>query len=113
VIDEVPVQVLDPPFDLAPVLRMRRTRKINLNMMFTASFLPLLLELAAIIGKNSLGSRFCFSHGAVISVFVNSWVKLLSTSLSTSFNAQICPHAALKAQQPAQPLKRSGQARWL
>ena len=63
----------------------------------TAPFLPLLLELAVVIGKNSLESRFCFSKGTVISVFVNSWVKLLSTSLSTSFNAQICPNAALKS----------------
>jgi hypothetical protein len=28
---------------------------------------------------------------------VNSWVKLSTTSLSITFNAQTCPHAALKS----------------
>jgi hypothetical protein len=54
-IDGLPVQVLDAPLDLALVLRMRRMRKMSLNMTLTASFLPLLLELAAVIGKNVLG----------------------------------------------------------
>ena len=53
-IDELPVQVLDAPLDLALVLRVRRMRKINLNTTLTALFLPLLLELAAVIRKNSL-----------------------------------------------------------
>jgi hypothetical protein len=54
VIDELPVEVLEASLDLALVLRMRRTRKMSLNMTLTASFLPLLLELAAVIRKNSL-----------------------------------------------------------
>jgi hypothetical protein len=55
-IDELPVQVLDAPLnlDLVPVPRIRRTRKMSLNMTLTAPFLPLLLELAAVIGKNVL-----------------------------------------------------------
>ena len=55
IIDELPVQVLDAPLDLALVLRVRRMRKMSLNMTLTSSFLPLLLELAAVIGKNVLG----------------------------------------------------------
>ena len=51
VIGELPVEVLDASLDLILVLRMRRTRKINLN---TAPFLPLLLELPAVTRKNSL-----------------------------------------------------------
>jgi hypothetical protein len=54
VIDELLVEVLDASFDLILVLRMRRTRKINLNTALTAPFLRLLLELAVVIGKNSL-----------------------------------------------------------
>jgi hypothetical protein len=50
---ELPVQFLDVPLDLTPVLRIRRTRKISLNTTLTAPFLPLLLELAAVIGKNA------------------------------------------------------------
>jgi hypothetical protein len=40
-IDELPVEVLDAPLDLALVLRIRRMRKINLNTTLTAPFLPL------------------------------------------------------------------------
>ena len=60
VIDELPVEVLDASLDLTLVLRMRRTRKINLNMTLTAPFLPLLLELAAVIRKNSLRKPLLF-----------------------------------------------------
>jgi hypothetical protein len=42
-IDEPPVEVLDAPLNLAPVPRTRKTRKMSLNMMLTAPFLPLLL----------------------------------------------------------------------
>jgi hypothetical protein len=37
----------------------------------TAPFLPLLLELAAVIGENA-GSLFCLSNWIVVSVIVNS-----------------------------------------
>jgi hypothetical protein len=60
VIDELPVEVLDASLDLALVLRMRRTRKINLNTTLTAPFLPLLLELPAVIRKNSLRKPLLF-----------------------------------------------------
>jgi hypothetical protein len=94
VIDELPVEVLDASLDLTLVLRMRRTRKINLN---TAPFLPLLLELAAVIRKNSLRSLSCSSKTAVTSADVNSRVKQFTTSLSTTFKAQTCSNAALKS----------------
>ena len=53
-IDELPVEVLDAPPDLTLVLRIRRIRRINLNTTLTAPFLPLLLELAVVIGKKGL-----------------------------------------------------------
>jgi len=59
-IDELPVEVLDASLDLTLVLRMRRMRKMSLNMTLTASFLPLLLELAAVIRKNSLRKPLLF-----------------------------------------------------
>jgi hypothetical protein len=39
---------------------MRRTRRITLNTTLTAPFLPLLLELAVVIGKNSLRKPLLF-----------------------------------------------------
>jgi hypothetical protein len=60
VIDELPVEVLEASLDLALVLRIRRTPKMSLNTTLTASFLPLLLELAAVIRKNSLRKPFLF-----------------------------------------------------
>jgi hypothetical protein len=44
---------LDTPLDLALVLRVRRKRKMSVDAGLTAPFLPLLLELAAVIGKNT------------------------------------------------------------
>jgi hypothetical protein len=69
--DELPVEVLDASLDLTLVLRMRRTRKINLNTTLTAPLLPLLLELAAVIRKNSLRSLSCSSKTAVTSAAFN------------------------------------------
>jgi hypothetical protein len=97
VIDELPVEVLDASLDLALVLRMRRTRKMSLNMTLTASFLPLLLELAAVIGKNSLRSLSSFSKIAVTSAAVNARVKQFTTNPSITFNAQVCSNAVLKS----------------
>jgi hypothetical protein len=55
VINKLPVEVLDAPLNLALVLQIRRMRKMSLNTTLTAPFFPLLLELAAVIGKNVLG----------------------------------------------------------
>jgi hypothetical protein len=71
VIDELPVEVLDASLDLTLVLRIRRTRKINLNTTLTAPLLPLLLELAAVIRKNSQRSLSCSSKTAVTSAAFN------------------------------------------
>jgi hypothetical protein len=49
VINELPVEVLVTPLDLALVLRIRRMHKMSLNMALTAPFFPLLLELATVI----------------------------------------------------------------
>ena len=43
VIDELPVEVLDAPLNLALVLRIRRKRKMSVDAGLTAPFLPLLL----------------------------------------------------------------------
>jgi hypothetical protein len=97
VINELPVQVLEAPLNLALVLKIRRTRRISLNTTLTAPFLPLLVELAAVIRKNSLRSLSCSPKTAVTSAAVNSQVKPFTTNLSTSFNAQTCPNAVLKS----------------
>jgi hypothetical protein len=109
VTDELPVEVLDAPLDFPLVLRVRRKRKMSVDAGITAPFLPLLLELAAVIGEN-LGSLFCLSNWIVVSVIVNSWVKLLSTNLSTIFNALICRNAVLKSPTTHSTVKRSMQA---
>jgi hypothetical protein len=108
VIDELPVEVLDAPLNLALVLRIRRMRKINLNTALTAPFLPLLLELAAVIGKSGLRKPpFCLSNMAAVSAVVNSWAKLFTTSLSTTLNAQVCSNALLKSLTASSTLKAS------
>ena len=45
VINELSVQVLNAPLNLAFILRIRRMRKMRFNVMLTAPVLPLLLEL--------------------------------------------------------------------
>ena len=52
-INKLTIQVLDAPLNLAFVLRIRRMRKMRFNTVLTTPALPLLLKLAAMIGKNS------------------------------------------------------------
>jgi hypothetical protein len=54
VIDELSIQVLNAPLNLALVLRIRRMRKMSFNAMQTAPFLPFLLELRSMIRENRL-----------------------------------------------------------
>jgi hypothetical protein len=53
-VNELAVQVMNAPFHLALVLRIRRMSKMSLNTVPNAPFLPLLLELATVIRKYSL-----------------------------------------------------------
>ena len=57
-INELSVQVLNASFDLALVLRIRRMRKMSLNTVPTAPVLPLPLELATVVGKDSFWKLF-------------------------------------------------------
>jgi hypothetical protein len=54
VTDELPVEVLDAPLDLALVPRVRRKRKMSVDAGLTAPFLSQLPELAAVIGKKGI-----------------------------------------------------------
>ena len=53
-INKLAVQVLNATLNLALVLRIRRMRKMRLNMALAAPALPLLLELAAMVRQNGL-----------------------------------------------------------
>ena len=53
-INELSVKVLNAPFNLALVLRVRRMSKMRFNMMHTAPVFPLLLKLRSMIRQNSL-----------------------------------------------------------
>jgi len=77
-INELSVKILNAPFNLALVLRIRRMSKICLNTMQTAPSLPLFLKLRSMIRQNSLRKpvlllqhRYCFSRRQLM-------VKLLS-----------------------------------
>lgn len=68
-INELPVKVLNTPFNLAFVLRIRRMSKMRLNAMLTAPSLPLLFKLLSMVEKNSfrtpillLQHSYCFSR---------------------------------------------------
>jgi hypothetical protein len=82
-------------------------RRISLNTTLTAPFLPLLLELAAVIRKNSLRSLSCSSKTAVTSADINSRVKQFTTNPSITFKAQTCPNAVLKSPTTSSILKAS------
>src|SRR3989337_3964274 len=53
-INEFSIEVLNAPFNLALVLRIRRMSKLSLNTMLTAPVFPLLLKLRAMIRQKSL-----------------------------------------------------------
>src|SRR4030067_2183708 len=53
-IDELSIQVLNAPFNLALVLRIRRMSKMRVNAMLTAPVLPLFFKLRPMIRQNSL-----------------------------------------------------------
>jgi len=79
-INELSVKILNTPFNLAFVLRIRRMSKMRLNAMQTAPSLPLLLKLRSMVRKNSLRKpllllqhRYCFSRRQLM-------VKLLRTN---------------------------------
>ncbi len=48
-VNEFPVEVLDAPFDLAFVLRVRGIRKMNLDMTAPAPLFPLISGLPSMI----------------------------------------------------------------
>jgi hypothetical protein len=68
-VNELSVKVLNAPFNLALVLRVRRMSKMRLNATLTAPVFPLLLKLRSMIRQNSLRKtllplqhRYCFSR---------------------------------------------------
>jgi len=68
-INELSVKVLNAPFNLAFVLRIRRMSKMRLNTMLSAPSLPLFFELGTMVRKNGLRKpvlllqhRYCFSR---------------------------------------------------
>jgi hypothetical protein len=92
VTDELHVKVLDAPPDLAPVLRVRRTRKINLNTELTA---PSTLKASA--------------DGSIVITLTRLTLTILQAQSISEADSKVCTKAAGKVRTIIQPGPKTAQ----
>jgi len=104
-INELSVKVLNTPFNLAFVLRIRRMSKMRLNAMLTAPSLPLFFKLGTMVRKNSLRKPIlllqhshCFSRRQLM-------IKLLCTNDKSAIIVDANQKPVLLAPNSEWPLK--------